>query len=174
MKKPLIVLASSAVLGLAAAPAMAQQRGPIVDYVTGQLVWSDIEDFDEALALAIAAGKTFTPNFSVEGEITTTLSAAEAEGDNGDTEVTYWTAGVYGVYVLPVGQNFALRGRLGGLYRDAEVDNGGDSDLDDDEFGVSFGVGGLYDLSSRLNVVAEYTRIDDDINHISAGVQLKF
>ncbi len=172
MKKPLIVLASSAVLGLSAAPALAQQTGgQIVDYVTTQLAWSDLEDFDNALALVIAAGKTFTPNFSVEGELTTSLSKADATG----AEATYWTAGAYGVYVLPMGQDFALRGRLGGVYRNIDVDTDPGVDVDDDdEFNVSFGVGGLYDLSPRMNVIAEFTRVGDDLNHVSAGVQFKF
>lgn len=173
MKKPWLVIASSAAFGLAAAPALAQQAGGgFVDYVSGQLVWADVDDFDEALALALTAGKNIAPNFYVEGELTTTLSEAEAKGNGGDIELTYWTFGAYGVYALPVGQNFALRGRLGGVYINAD-DEGGDADLDD-ELNVSFGVGGIYDLSPRLNVIAEYTRMDEDINHISAGLQLKF
>ncbi|MFA5529112.1 MAG: outer membrane beta-barrel protein [Thiohalomonadaceae bacterium] len=173
MKKPLLVLASSAALGLAAAPALAQQTGGgVIDYFTGQLVWADVDDFDEALALALTAGKNIAPNFYLEGELTTTISDAEAEGAGDDIELSYWSFGAYGVYALPLGQDFALRGRLGGVYISAD-DEGGDSGLDD-EFNVSFGVGGIYDLTPRLNLVAEYTRMDEDINHLSAGVQFKF
>ncbi|MCK9530250.1 MAG: porin family protein [Gammaproteobacteria bacterium] len=174
MKKPLVVVASGAFLGLAAAPAIAQEtpsESQFVDYVTAQLVWADVDAYDEALALAIAAGKTVAPNFSVEGELTTTITEAEAEAAGSNAETTYWSVGAYGVYALPVGEDFALRGRLGGVYLNVDQDVGG---LDGDEFNVSFGVGGLYDLSPNLNLIAEYTRLDADINHLSAGVQFKF
>lgn len=173
MKKSLLVLATSAALGLAAAPALAQQsHGSVVDYLSGQLLWADVDGFDNALGIALTAGKTLAPNFYVEGELTTTLNDAKAKGAGGDIKLSYWTIGAYGVYALPVGQNFALRGRLGGVYIDADS-KGGSSGLDN-EFNVSFGIGGIFDVSPSMNVIAEFTRMDEDVNHLSAGVQLKF
>lgn len=166
------------VLGLAAGSVCAQQgetRGGFVDYLTGQLAISDVDGFDNGLSLVVTGGKEMRDieGLAIEGELTTTISKPEADVLGVTADISYWTLAGYGVYSFPVTNQFAVRGRLGVLYEnlDIETSAGGDTD---DELGLSFGVGATFELSPRLNAIAEYTRIEEDINHLSAGVQWKF
>jgi len=180
MKKSACLLATSIALGLAATPALAQQTrttpNRFIDYVGAQLGISDIDGFDNGLALIVNAGKELreVPGLALEGEFTTTITSPEAEVAGVDAEASYWTLAGYGVYAFPVTQQFAVRGRLGALYENVDVEVSGGSDESDNEFGLSLGVGASFAMSQRMNVVAEYTRIEEDINHLSAGVQFRF
>jgi opacity protein-like surface antigen len=184
MKKSACLLASgvaSIALGLAATPTLAQQRSTagglgFIDYVGAQLAISDIDGFDNGLALVLNAGKELNnlPGLAVEGELTTTVSSPEADIGGISAEASYWTLAGYGVYTIPLNQQVGLRGKVGALYENVDVDVSGAGDESDDEFGLSLGVGATFRMSPKMNLIAEYTRIEEDVNHLSAGVQFRF
>jgi hypothetical protein len=182
---------SSVVAGLAfalaAAPVAAQQtqgQGPLAGrgYGSAQLGISDVDGFDNGLVLVLNGGMGLTPErrggFSVEGEITTTISEPEIKVSNGSADLSYYTIAGYGVYTIPATQNFDVRARLGLLYENLDVNTSGQlsgvSIDDGDDFSPSFGVGASYRITKTLSGIAEYTYIEQDINHFSAGVQIRF
>lgn len=167
--------------GLAAAPVAAQQAQGAQGNMYGsvQLAISDVDGFDNGLALVLNGGMDLSPQqrggFAVEGEITTTISEPEIQVGNASAELSYFTLAGYGVYAVPVDENFGVRGRFGLLYENLDVDTVGPVDVDDDDdFSPSFGVGATYRFSQNLSGIAEYTYIEEDINHFSAGVQMSF
>lgn len=109
-------------------------------------------------------------NFSVETEFTTTILKPEKNGSGpgAGTEVSYYTLAGYGVYSHPLNNKFHFRGRLGILYEDVEA--GGASD---DDVGLSFGIGFTANMSKTSRFILEYTVIESDITHLSAGLQFK-
>lgn len=171
-------------LGLAAAPVAAQQaKGSSTKegqfYGGAQLAISDVDGYDNGLALVVSAGMNLNPErrggFGIEGELTTTLSKPEVKVSNASAELSYFTIAGYGVYAVPVDQNFGVRGRLGLLYENLNSDTLGPiSGKDGDDFSGSFGIGATYRFTHNLNGIAEYTYIEKDINHLSAGIQLRF
>ena len=181
MKKSAMLLASGVALGLAMTPAVAQQtrsttQERFIDYMGTQLAISDVDGFDNGLSLVVTGGKELAtvPGLALEGEFSTTISKPEAEIGGVNADVSYWTLAGYGAYSFPVSQQVAIRGRLGLLYENVDVNVTGASVDDDDEFGVSLGLGATFQVSPRINAIAEYTRVEEDVNHLSAGVQFRF
>jgi opacity protein-like surface antigen len=181
MKKSASLLASgitSVALGLAATPALSQETptNPFIDYFGAGLVIADVDGFDGGLALVLNAGKEFRgmPGFAVEGEVTTTIDNPDAELGGASGDVSYWTLGGYGAYTIPLGQQFGVRGRLGAVFEDVDVDSNVGGGGSDQEFNLSVGVGANFDVSKQLAVTADYTRIEEDINHYGIGVKFNF
>lgn len=148
---------------------------PFNRYFTAQGALADVDGYDSGIAGVFTYGlrvPEMHKNFSVEGEFTKTF--VEPEGKVGGTtwEVSYYTLGGYGVYSHPLNEKFHLRGRLGVLYENVEVSSPASSKSEDD-FKLSFGVGMTVSLSTESRFILEYTVIDSDINHISAGLQFK-
>jgi hypothetical protein len=177
MNRSLWLLASGAALALSVSPAMAQQRTTpgFIDYLGAGVVISDVTDLDNGTALVVNAGKNIgsIPGLSAEGEVTTTISKPEASIGGVTADASYWTAGAYGVYTLPVSTQFDVRGRLGVLYENVDV-KGDAASGDKNDLQVSGGVGGAFHVTDRFALTADYTRISEDINHFGAGVQFNF
>ena len=163
-------LVGSALLVLLSNNAMAESG----DYVNAQLAIADVDGFSDGLAVVASYGipmRDVHKNFSVEGEFTFTLIDPDRPG----IEVSYFTLAGYGVYTHPVDDNFKLRGRLGLLYEDVDVTLPGTGiSASDGDIGLSFGFGVTYKLDKQMNLIAEYTIIESDISHLSAGIQYRF
>lgn len=161
-------------LAVMAASGTAQAQ-PFNRYTTFQAALADVDGYDSGIA-GIATYGIRVPelhqNFAVEGEFGMTF--VEPEGKVGGTtyEVSYYTLGAYGVYAQPLSEKFHVRGRLGVLYEDVEVSTAAGSESDDD-FELSFGLGITVGMGKESRFILEYTVIDSDINHISAGMQFK-
>jgi hypothetical protein len=121
--------------------------GPEVGGVTGRL------------------GYRFSPNFAVEGE--GTLGVEDDEG----VELNH-AAGAYAMGILPFGSSgFSAHGRIG--YQMVEVDTPlGDADDD----GLAYGAGLGWNITERVGLRADYTRMegDEDTDAISLGAQFNF
>lgn len=148
------------------------------DYLNLQLGISDVDGFDEGLVAIGTFGRPVPnvhKNFSVEGEITTTIADPDTTIAGTAVEVSYFTLGGYGVYSHPVGQYMTLRGRAGLIYYDTDVSIAGPGVVgSDDGFDLSVGFGITYDLNQKMDLIAEYTIIESDISHLSAGIQYHF
>ncbi|MFO8024723.1 porin family protein [Thiohalophilus sp.] len=142
------------------------------DYMNLQLGISDVDGFDEGLAAIATFGRPVPnvhENFSVEGEFTTTI----ADPDTNGAEISYFSLGAYGVYTHPLNQYASLRGRAGLVYYDTDVSGDGRRGSDDGlDLSVGFGV--TYNLNQQMDLIAEYTLIESDISHLSAGIQYRF
>lgn len=148
------------------------------DYMNLQLGISDVDGFDEGFAAIGTFGRPVPhihQNFSVEGEVTTTIADPDRSVAGTSIEVSYFTLGAYGVYSHPLNQYASLRGRAGLVYYDTDVSTtvpGVQGSDDGIELSVGFGV--TYNLNKRMDLIAEYTIIESDIAHLSAGIQYQF
>lgn len=151
---------------------------------SAQLAISDVSGLDTGLAMVLTGifpVPEVHPEFTVEGEFTTTISNPE----NSQTtpfgtiseELSYYTLAGYGVFNHPVTPTITLKGRVGLLYESlkAKVNYlGARSTSTDTNLKVSFGVGAVFDIQKQVDIIAEYTVIESDISHLSAGVQWNF
>ena len=169
-------------LGLAAALlGAAVAYGPVQaaegTYFSAQGALADVDGFDEGLALAATVGVpagNVAPNLAFEGELGLTLVDPERNTPAGNVEASYWYLAGFGVYSLPLNNGWALRGKLGLGYLDTEVRAPGGNVADDSDLEAMLGVGLTIPMNSTMRFITEYTRIESDIGHLSAGVQFDF
>ncbi len=146
-------------------------------YFAAQGALADVDGFDEGLALTATVGMpagTAAPNLAFEGELGLSLIDPQRDTVAGDVEASYWYLAGFGVYNLPLNNGWALRGRLGIGYLDTEVRSPGGNVADDSDLEAMLGVGMTIPVNSTMRFITEYTRIEADIGHLSAGVQFDF
>lgn len=146
-------------------------------YINAQLGIPDVSGFSGGIAVIATYGmpmskliKKASNELQIEGEFTTTLLA---EPSSGSLDASYYTFAGYAVYTHAAAPKFDIRARAGLLYESVEIDTGFGT-VSDTDIGISFGFGGVYKLRGNMDVIAEYTVIESDIAHLSAGVQMKF
>lgn len=148
------------------------------DYLNLQLGISDVDGFSDGLAAIGTFGRPVPnvhENFSVEGEVTTTIVDPDTVVSGNTVEVSYFTLGAYGVYTLPLNPYTSLRGRAGLVYYDTDVSRSGPGTQgSDDGIDLSVGFGVTYNLNTQMDLIAEYTIVESDISHLSAGIQYRF
>ena len=145
------------------------------DYMNLQLGISDVDGFSEGIAAIATLGRPMPhvhKNFSVEGEFTTTIVDPDTTVLGTDIDVSYFTLGGYGVYTHSIDPYTALRGRAGLVYYDTDVSGGVRGS--DDGLDLSVGFGLTYSLNKKMDLMAEYTIVESDIAHLSAGIQYRF
>ena len=110
-------------------------------------------------ALTGRFGYRFHPNFAVEGEASVGID--DDDGVELDNSIA-----LYGVGIVPVGEQFEFFARLG--YHRTEVSYGPSSDEQD---GFAGGVGGQWNVNERFGVRLEYTRLEgDDVGADAIGL----
>jgi hypothetical protein len=162
---------------LAAGAAQAQTD----QYARLQAAISDVDGFSDGLT-AVATIGAFIPqvdkNFSIEGELTKSISDPDTSVAGYDLSVSYFTLAAYAVYTLPVNQKIDFYGRAGALYESVEAEYYhplvGKTTADDDDFGLSLGVGTDIALTKNMDFTAGITLVEEDINHYSAGIRIYY
>lgn len=150
----LLVLLLAANSAMAAGITFGAKSGPM------QL---DTDGVEDPINAGVAVGYEFgivLGDIGLEGEFTTTVK----EGELGIQRLKLDTAGAYVTYRSP--GFIYLKGRAGYVGWDADFNQNGT----DDDTGASYGAG----LGFNLKIVKfelEYTKIDDDIDFISLGIQ---
>ncbi|QKT03411.1 outer membrane beta-barrel protein [Ectothiorhodospiraceae bacterium 2226] len=165
MKKGIFTATALAAMAVTAAPAAAQQDF----YGSLQVGIADFV-FTESNGLSAVATlgmplRQFGDNVAFEAEYSTTLSDPELGG----FEVSYDTFAGYGVYALPIGEELAIRTRLGLAYERVEIGAASDSNI-----AGSGSVGFTYQLQNNLRLIADHTVIGTDIANTTVGVQMSF
>lgn len=134
--------------------------------LTGGVMDNDRRGFDEAVNGGVILGYEFLSvgfgDLAIEGVYTSTLDEGDAPRGR-EWEVDTW--GAYGVF-RSAGPIY-LKAKGGVLHTDLEVGRASD---DDTEFSAGLGVGFSLGLGQ---LEFEYTRIDDEIDFLSAALQLK-
>ena len=175
-------------------PVMAQQSG---FYVGGSLGQSEASGFcsdlrsvftgvsacdEKDTGFKIFAGYQVNRNFAIEGsyvdygEFTARATVPPGVLVTGSADATAF--GVAGLGILPVSDRFSLFGKVGLLMTDigATVSGGGVTVSEsDDETGLQFGVGVLFNFTNNIGIRAEWERNDEaEIDMLSAGIQVRF
>ena len=151
------VLLATAALTLIAAPAMAQDHGP----VTGSIGYTQLDGDDGDLgAITGRLGYDFTRNLGIEGEASFGVKDQDVTFGGVDTTLEHqYDAAVYGVARLPVTENLELFGRVGYGTTEVKASTAGFAATEDGE-SVNYGVGANYFIDGRNGIRADWTRRD--------------
>ncbi len=153
------------------------------NYANLQLAFANVDGFDSTMALVAAYGIPLE-QYGIDVELELTKSLGDAS--TSDTypfvgtitlDASYMTLAGYAVYTMPLQDKLDLRARAGLLYEDVSVT--ASSPLvtvsgDGTDIGLSFGVGLNYALNDSMNIIADYTIIEQDISHLAIGAQFGF
>jgi len=151
-------------------------------YVNAQIGLPDVTGFSGGLAIIATYGLPMNKlianvpqNINFEAEFTSTLLSKPSVSI---FEVSYNTVAGYAVYNHELSPELTLRGRAGLILESITIDIpnffGGSISSSETDIGLSFGFGATYKLGGNMNIIAEYTIIESDIAHLSAGVQYYF
>jgi hypothetical protein len=151
------VLLATAVLTLIAAPAMAQDHGP----VTGSIGYTQLDGDDGDLgAITGRVGYDFTRNLGIEGEASFGVKDQDVTFGGVDTTLEHqYDAAVYGVAKLPVTGNLELFGRVGYGTTEVKASTAGFAATEDGD-SLNYGVGANYFIDGRNGIRADWTRRD--------------
>ena len=109
-------------------------------------------------------GYQLNPNFALES----------AYGDLSSTNMN-----VAGLGLVPMSDQFSLFGKVGYTLTGVRptISLGGLSLTNSPEkssVGMGMGLGGIYQISPKIGLRAEYEKLDSEVNHITFGLQAKF
>lgn len=133
-------------------------------------------DADNANTFSLVGGYQFSNKFAAELEFIPTTDIDVNLGGVKAGTVSVQTVGVYGAYrIQPDGTPAYFKVRLGLLSEqvDGKSSITGNSTSSSDS-GLSFGVGAGFDVASNMMIEAEYTLIEQDVDFISVGLNVKF
>lgn len=146
----------------------------------------DVEGVDNIIPIGGFFGMTVAPNISIEGEFNYGISGGDWEPVAGvTTEFNIWTVAGYGVYRFHFSEAAYLKAKVGVLHENLEAEVSGSIefmgetytysyDLSGSDTGLSFGVGGGFNLNPSTMIEAEYTLIEQDISFLSVGLGMAF
>lgn len=172
MKKTLICVSLAALAAAASSAALAQPRygygyggaagadfGPYVGVSAGELIYKEdgLAQMSPTIAL-FHIGQQFNPYLGVEGRIGTSVNGGSAFGYHIDAQVIY--AG-YIRGTIPINPLFSAYGILGLGGTQWHRNYADDSS---NNVGVSFGVGGQFNVGGNAALTLEWTRLNNGTN----------
>ena len=165
--------------------AVAQADG-FLDYVGLGVALQDLDspNFDNGTAVVLTGGKSVYYGLGMEVEGTTSVSKMEGKFNGLKDDVDFWSLGMYSTYVWKLG-NFHIKPRVGVIYRNLKtkidikapkipVKDTVYEPTDIKGLGMSAGIGLSYELGDGYNIYTNYTRIEDELDHLTFGAEFKF
>ena len=131
---------------------------------------------DEDTGLKIFGGYKFTPNFAVEAAWID-LGEVSASGFGGTATAEADGFQIAAVGMFPINPQWSIFGKLGAFMWDASVTSNSGFSVSDDGTDIMFGFGGMWNITERLGLRAEWERFDvdsEDVDFLSIGVQFNF
>ena len=126
----------------------------------------------------LRGGYQVTDNFSIEGEVQTSIDSDTVIYALENTKVgLHSSAGLFGKYAIPVNERLDLHARLGFASSEYEYKTGGQKNFIDTYEGLAFGLGGTVNLTETLYLRGDATRYDSndaETDSISIGAGLRF
>ncbi|WP_444915483.1 porin family protein [Microbulbifer sp. TRSA007] len=117
----------------------------------------------------IRAGYTWGSGWGFEAEVTDSVIDGEFDYYWHDYNYSLATQAVYATYRSP--GNIYLKGRIGYLHEELEIDNW-EKEYSDN--GASAGLGAGFKLTDEATLELDYTIIESDVNYWSGSVVYKF
>ncbi len=157
------------------------QAEEYVDYVSLGLALQSIDNphFDDGLAIVANVGKNFYGDMALELEGATSIQNIEATAGGTKSDVDFWSVGVYGAYIWKI-NNLSIKPRLGIVFENIKSTiNIKDPEnpftpTEKSDIAISGGIGISYQFSQNYAVFTNYTKFEDDINHLTFGGEYKF
>ncbi len=166
--------------------ATASYADSFLDYLGFGLALQDVTspNFDNGTALVINGGKSLYQGIGLEFEGTASVQKMEGTFNGITDDVDFWSIGMYSTYIWKLG-NLSIKPRLGLVYDSIKSDIDINSPKvavpgtiytgsDKNGIGLSAGIGLAYQLSESYNVYTNYTRMEDDIDHLTFGAEFRF
>lgn len=146
----------------------------------GQLnidVSETILEADNASAVSLIGGYNLGNGFAMELElIPTTEADISIKGGAVVGTIEVQTVAVYLAYRLPFANNTVYFKAKGGVLNEqveAKV-NGLSGSYKESDSGLSVGLGAGYNLNKNISLEAEYTIIEQDVDFLGAGINIRF
>ncbi len=159
-----------------------QNQESYIDYVSVGLALQNVNNdkFDTGSALVVNAGKDIYSDMSIEFEGAVGLTKPEAKF-NGKHDVDFWSLGLYGAYIWKINK-LSIKPRLGVVYESIKSTLGihtNDETImlngtNKKDLAISGGIGFAYDLTENYKIYTNYTKFEDDIDHLTFGAEYKF
>lgn len=181
MKVRTLITAAAVAAGLGLGLGTAQAADG--NYANLQLAFANVDGFDNTLSLVAAYGIPMKQyGIDVELELTKSLADASTSATypfigTVNMDASYLTLAGYAVYTMPLQDKLDLRARAGLLYEDVSVSVSNplvSASGDGTDIGLSFGAGVRYDLNQQMDIIADFTIIEQDISHLAVGAQYRF
>ncbi len=166
--------------------ATASYADSFFDYLGFGLALQDVNspNYDNGTALVVNGGKSLYQGIGIEFEGTASVQKMEGTFNGLTDEIDFWSVGMYSTYIWKLG-NLSVKPRIGLVYDSIQSDIGIQSPktpvagtiytgTDKNGLGLSAGIGLAYQLSENYNVYTNYTKIEDDISHLTFGAEFKF
>ena len=156
----------------------ADNEGLYVGIKAGMLK-TDLSDFgfdtDDANTFALVGAYQFGNGFAAELEFTPSTDVdVSVSGINvGTTSIQ--TVGIYAAYrVKPSTSPAYFKMRAGLLSEEVDVTVTGGGSYSESDSGLSFGLGAGFNVNANVMLEAEYTLIEQDVDFLSVGLNVKF
>lgn len=131
-------------------------------------------DDERGAAIVLTAGKNIYEDVALEFEGSASVAKAEWNlSDGRSDEVDFWSLGLYGVYIWKI-NNLSIKPRIGLVYENIKSTIGALSLIDKADLALSGGIGLSYNFGQNYAIYSNYTKFEDDINHLTFGAEYKF
>lgn len=161
------------------------QAEDYIDYVSVGLALQTLQDStnddlneiledERGMAVVLNAGKNLYEDIAVEFEGTASVKKPEwSLSDGRSDEVDFWSLGLYGVYIWKI-NNLSIKPRVGLVYENIKSTIDGLTLIDKADLAISGGIGLTYNFGQNYAIYSNYTKFEDDINHLTFGAEYKF
>ncbi|WP_444920079.1 outer membrane beta-barrel protein [Microbulbifer sp. CnH-101-G] len=146
--------------------AAAQAEGAYVGAVFG--VMNTDADGDSSLNAGVRVGYGWNSGWGLEAEFTDSLVEGEYDYYWSEVEYSFATQAIYATYRSE--GDIYLKGRLGYLHEELDVDGFGEYS----DSGASAGIGAGFKLTESVLFEAEYTFIESDVDYWSGSLVVRF
>lgn len=136
-------------------------------------------EFDKSNTFGVIAGYDFGDGLAVELDYYAGSNADIQTNTTATGEYEVSTLGVYGVYRYypELYQQLFFKAKVGLINEEVSMSaqNGQNfAAAEESDTGLSFGAGFGFNITPNLSLEAEYTVVEQDINLLSAGLNVKF
>ena len=133
---------------------------------------SSLKD-DNGMAIVLNAGKYLYEDIALELEGATSITKAEWQLSDARSEVNFWSLGLYGVYIWRV-NNLSIKPRIGLVYENIQSTIRQISLIDKADMILSGSIGLTYNFGQNYAIYSNFTKFEDDINHLTFGAEYRF
>ncbi len=160
-----------------------ENKESYIDYVSVGIALQDVDNskFDQGGAFVVNAGKDIYSDMSVEVEGSVGIEKPEAKFNGKTHDVDFWSLGIYGTYIWKVNK-LSIKPRLGVVYESIKstlnVTTNNEAAMttgtNRQDLAVSGGIGIAYDIDKNYKIYTNYTKFEDDMEHLTFGAEYKF
>ena len=145
--------------------------------ISSQKVKND--SFDKGTALTVNVGKNdIINNLGIEAEASVQLKKPKATIGGLSSDLKFWSMGMYGTYIWKL-SDLTIKPRVGFVYENIKSafntkNTNKTSPVNKSKIALSGGIGLSYKITDKTSLYTNYTKFEDDIEHLTFGAEFKF